>query len=198
LLRAGTLHEAHVIEEAVFGLSVAPKMGKWRARTEIISNIALVACCILFATFLVKNHFLRNNLETKTNLPPAISLVGKKLSFDGIDRTKNQQTLLLVLQQGCRFCEESMPFYHRLIDELANQTKTHIIALLPHSNDENKRYLKDETLEIADVRQVSPLTLGVQGTPELLLLDDTGTIIEQWKGKLPPNQENDVISRLKR
>jgi len=58
-------------------------------------------------------------------------MVGNKLAISGIDWSQSQQTLLLVLQKGCRYCEESVPFYQRLTKEISSQPKTRLIALLP-------------------------------------------------------------------
>lgn len=104
---------------------------------------------------------------------------------------------MLVLQTGCRFCDESTPFYQRLTKELASQSKTHLVVLFPQNYNESKQYLKNKMIEIAYVRQVSLQSIGVQGTPTLILVDSSGTVLEQWVGKLPATQEDAVLARLK-
>jgi hypothetical protein len=52
-----------------------------------------------------------------------------------------------------RFCDESVPFYQRLTKGLSGQSRIHVVAVLPHSGDENKQYLKDKMLAISDVRR---------------------------------------------
>lgn len=173
-------------------------MEKWQRRTEILSNIAFVACCVLFAIFLVKTYlFTSTKQDAKTAIASLPSLVGKKLSIDNIDSSNNQQTLLIILQRGCRFCEESVPFYQRLTKELSNQTRTHLIAVFPPGDVDSKQYLKDKMIDIADVRQIAFRSIGVQGTPTLIMLDNTGTVLEQWVGRLPTAEEDAVILRLK-
>lgn len=160
--------------------------------------MAVIICCVLFAAILAKNYVLSSIKQGARNNPRAqSSLVGKTLSIANIDWSKNQQTLILVLQKGCQFCDESVPFYRRLLTkELSSPTKTHLVAIFPHNNDESKQYLKDKMIEIADVRQASLKSVGVQGTPTLVLVDNTGTVLEQWVGKLPATQEDAVLSRL--
>jgi thioredoxin-related protein len=176
----------------------------WPKYIESIANVALILCCLVVTAFLTRNyissrnHDPNSNPKPKVGSKPASSLVGTKLTTPAIDWTKNQQTLLFVLKKGCRFCDESAPFYQRLTKEFSTQSKTHFIALLPHSNDESKQYLKDKTVDIPDLRQGSAESIGVPGTPTLLLVDNTGTVIEQWLGKLPAVQEEAVIFRLKR
>ena len=39
--------------------------------------------------------------------------------------------------------------------------------------------------------------IGVEGTPTLLLVDESGKVIASWVGKLGPDQEAAVFARLK-
>lgn len=171
-------------------------MKSWRTRLEVVANVALIICCVLFAALLAK-HFIFPSKKQDHRPNPQTSLVGKKLTLDQMDWDRSNQTLLIILQKGCRFCDESAPFYQRLTRELSTQPRTRLVALLPHSDDENKQYLKSKMLEITDVRQASPRLIGVPGTPALVLVDNTGTVLEQWLGRLEPAAEEAVISRLK-
>jgi thioredoxin-related protein len=119
------------------------------------------------------------------------------VSVENVDWASHQQWVLLVLQKGCRFCEESMPFYKRLTAQLSDQANAHLVALLPQTEKESRQYLTDNMVDIADVRQASLRSVGVQGTPTLLLVDKNGTVLEQWLGKVPASQEDTVLSRLK-
>jgi thioredoxin-related protein len=166
-------------------------MNKWRKRIEVASNIAVIICCILFAVLLIKN-FLSNGGQQAP-----VSLIGRKLILGNVDWTQSDHTLVFVLREGCHFCDESAPFYRRLTNEFSNQSKLHLVAILPHSSDESRQYLKEKMIEIADVKQASLSSIGVRGTPTLLLVDNTGTVLEQWTGKLPSDQEDAVLARLK-
>jgi thioredoxin-related protein len=172
-------------------------MKNWRTKLDTIANIALIICCVLFAGFLIRNYLLTSNRQNTNTNPQANSFVGKRLPINFIDWSKNQQTLMLVLQKNCRFCNESMPFYQRLAKELSNQTKTRLVAVLPQSLEESKQYLKENKVEINDVLQASPNSVGVRGTPTLVLIDNDGIVQEQWVGKQSPAKEESVIARLK-
>lgn len=39
--------------------------------------------------------------------------------------------------------------------------------------------------------------LEVRGTPTLILVDESGVAVDVWKGKLPPDAEERVLSKLK-
>lgn len=169
-------------------------MKEWQKRIEALSNVAILVCCILFATLLAKNYLLDRQGPTIKNRQP--SLVGTKLPLANVDWSSHKQSVLLVLQKGCRFCEESMPFYQRLNKELSNES-THVVALLPQDERESRKYLNDQHVGITDVRQVSLTSIGVQGTPTLFLVDSAGSVLEQWTGKIPQTQQDAIITRLK-
>src|ERR1700730_6258014 len=113
-------------------------MREWQKRIETLSNVAMLVCCILFGTFLVKNYLFGSHQPTTGRNPQPASLVGTKLSFPNIDWASHQQSVLLVLQKGCCFCEESMPFYQRLTRQLSNQANTHLVAILPQNEQEGR------------------------------------------------------------
>jgi thioredoxin-related protein len=148
----------------------------------------------LFSILLIKN-FLPASPQPIEDRSPR-SLIGTTLSNTGIDWTQRQQTLLLVLRKGCHFCDESAPFYQRLTRELSANEKTHLVAVLPSKDEESKQYLKEKNLEINDVRQLPARSLGVKGTPTLLLVDTKGVVVNEWLGKLSADQEQNVIARL--
>jgi thioredoxin-related protein len=115
----------------------------------------------------------------------------------GIEWLKSRHTVLLVLQKGCRYCTESAPFYQRLIKETANRNDVKLIALVPQSVTEGKQYLDEIGVGINDIRQVSPSQVKVRGTPTLILVNESGVAADIWKGRLPPEAEAQVLSKLK-
>ena len=102
-----------------------------------------------------------------------------------------------VLQKGCRFCTESAPFYQRLIKETADRNDVKLIALFPQSVTEGKQYLDQIGVNFSDIRQVPPSQVKVSGTPTLILVNESGVAVDVWRGKLPPDAEAQVLSKLK-
>lgn len=169
-------------------------MSGWRKRLEITANVLLIICGSLFCVSLVRIYLLGTHQHVEK--PARQPVVGKKLEAADIEWANNQQTLLLVLQRGCRFCDESAPFYRRLTEELSAKPKTRMVAVLPSAPEETKQYLEEKKIEIPDVRQLAPRSLGVAGTPTLLLVDNNGVVVNEWRGKLSSEQEQSVIDRL--
>jgi len=73
---------------------------------------------------------------------------------------------------------------------------TRLIAVLPQSVEAGRKYLSDLGITVDDIRQAQPSSLGVQGTPTLLLVNKDGVITSSWRGKLPPERELEVIAHL--
>ncbi len=119
---------------------------------------------------------------------------GTKLTFSGIDWEKNGQTLIIALSDKCHFCSESAPFYQRLTRE---HGRAHLVAVLPQSVEDGRKYLESLGVNIDDVRQVSFPSMGLRGTPTLILADDKGVAVDSWLGRLPAEREGDVLSRMR-
>ena len=114
----------------------------------------------------------------------------------GVDWSGNDQTLLVVLQKGCHFCSESAPFYQRLVREAAGRGNIHLIALLPQAPDESRKYLDDLGVAIEDIKQGELDSVGVRGTPTLILINNQGAVTTSWVGKLSADGEAEVLRRL--
>ena len=171
-------------------------MNNLHKRTELLANIAILIVAILLSVVLVKRFFLDNNKPD--NQAAANQLApGDRVPVEGIDWAKSGRTLLLVLQKGCRYCTESAPFYQRLIKETADRNDVKMIALFPQSVTEGKQYLDEIGVKLSDIRQVPPAQVKVIGTPTLILVDQSGIAVDVWRGKLPPDAEAQVLSKLK-
>jgi hypothetical protein len=116
-------------------------------------------------------------------------------SLPDVDWGKNGRTLILAISTRCHFCAESAPFFKRVEKERPRDVK--LVALLPQPVEEARRYLDGEGVHVDEVRQASPQSIGVAGTPTLLLVDARGKVSNVWRGKLQPDDEEKVIATLR-
>jgi hypothetical protein len=163
-------------------------------RLEVLTNLAIIVAAVLLSVVLIKNYLLP--YFSKDGPRDFRVPAGAKVSLPGIDWSNNNQTLLLVLQKGCHFCTESAPFYQRLVRETAGRGNVHLIAVLPQETDEGKKYLDDLGVAIGEVKQAQLDSIGVYGTPTLILVNNQGVVITSWVGKLSADGEAEVLSRL--
>lgn len=171
-------------------------MSNLQKRAEVAANIAIIVVAVVLCVVLVKRFVLDDNKPAAPPGAPNQITAGEKVPV-GMEWVKSGHTVLLVLQKTCRFCTESAPFYQRLVKETANRSDVKVVALFPGTVEESKQYLDGIGVSIADIRQVSPAEVKVSGTPTIILVDENGVAVDVWRGKLPPDKEAEVFSKLK-
>jgi Redoxin len=160
--------------------------------TEVAANIAIVVVAVVVVAVLAKQYLWPRQ---PPKAPPGIA-AGTKLSIADVDWAHNGATLIVALQKGCHFCSESAPFYQRLVNDTKDKTGVKIVAVLPQPFDDARQYLDSIKVPIADVKQEQLSTFGVKGTPTLILVDAHGVVTDSWVGRLPPERETEVITKL--
>lgn len=183
---------------------------------EIATNVSIILVALIGATVLVKNYLLRSpapafkQIET-SNLPggppgqragnnatakpgPA---EGTQVSLQGVSWGQSNKSVVLALSDQCHFCTESAPFYQKLTTELAQRRDVQVIAVFPQRVGDGKQYLGKLGVPISDVRQAAFDSLGVRGTPTLMIVDRNGKVEQSWVGRLSPDKESEVLARLK-
>jgi hypothetical protein len=122
-------------------------------------------------------------------------LRGKAVHLTSAVLAQDQKTVILYLSTTCHFCQESQPFYRRLI-EAKNQTPFKIIAVFPQSVDTTTKYLDLNNIKVDQILNASLSSLGIDGTPTLLIVGGDGAILDSWRGKLTAERENEVLAKL--
>lgn len=187
-------------------------MRKTYRKLQFLSNIATVVIAVLLCIITVKLFFPtsptvsvadipKSNITADSNSrpaakPPQESPVGKSVPLENVDWKENKKTLVLYISTTCRFCNESSPFYKRLVEKYADGKNVKLVAVLPQSVDEAKKHLTDLGVGINDVRNARLTSIGVSATPTLLLVNESGVISEYWRGKLTEDREKEVFSKL--
>jgi hypothetical protein len=171
-------------------------------KVEVLTNIAVIAAAIVLCAVLAKKHLLVSEKTQMANVaaaPRSIARqnlnIGKKISVPGIE-WNHQRTLLLVLSTTCRFCTESAPLYQTL--EKEKPANVRLIAVLPQGLGESRTYLTKLGLTFPDIVQTSLASVGVSGTPALILVDQSGLVKQFWIGKLPEAESAKLVASLKR
>lgn len=161
-------------------------------RIELAANVAIIIVAVLLGYFLIQKFFF----PVKPVAPPIVKIEnGIKVDIPNVDWQKNQKTLVLYVRKGCHFCTESMPFYKILVENQP-KTNTKLVVVSPDETDVSKKYLSENGIEVNYVEQANLSSIGVHGTPTLLLVNDKGEVSNSWVGKLPSDEEKEVTSQL--
>ena len=158
-----------------------------KVKIETTANIIV----ILFAV-IVGSVFLKDRLSTPAPEPDAVKAGDNLTNLEGWDWSAHDQTLVLGLRKGCHFCEDSAPFYQRLTTQQGGSNAT-IVAVFPDSADAVKEVVQSEGLRVHALAGVPLERLKISGTPTLLLVNRSGTVVNAWIGMLSPRQELEVM-----
>jgi len=136
---------------------------------------------------------------TRVKLKPpdeaGMLLVGSPLSLP-LDWTSKKQTLLMAIDDSCPHCTESGSLYQRLAAE-ASKNGTYTVVLVKGPVDQARIFLRDNSVTVNDVRQVSFEQVGLFAVPAFICVDSHGIIRGIWVGALDTNEESDLVERLR-
>lgn len=160
-----------------------------KTKIEGVANVAVILIGVAIGSLYLKDRF--------STISPQVNEVkaGDRLTrLDGWDWGAHDQTLVLALRKGCHFCEDSAPFYQRLVAmQKQDWQATGIVAVFPDPEDRVRGVVQSEGLQVQALAGVPLKGLKVSLTPTLLLVDKNGTVLNAWVGVLSPRQELEVI-----
>jgi thiol-disulfide isomerase/thioredoxin len=166
-------------------------MSKLSKYIDITANVLIIVVALLFIGILVQRYFFPN-LGNSERITPTI---GKHLNLPDETFAAQSKTIVLALQTTCHFCNESAPFYKRLV-KITNEKNIKIVAIFPQSVEESTEHLNQLGVTGIEVRQ-SPLSVVyTSGTPTLILVNKKGEVLDFWVGKLTPDKEVEVINQI--
>ncbi|HYG09298.1 MAG TPA: hypothetical protein VD835_04935, partial [Pyrinomonadaceae bacterium] len=70
------------------------------------------------------------------------------------------------------------------------------MAVLPQKPAEAQKYLSDHGITVDEIRQAVQGAEYARATPTLMIVDNSGSVVESWVGKLPPEKEAEVLERF--
>jgi len=175
-------------------------------KLEVLANVAVVITSLVLCSVLVKKYFFSaakqeasvevaqaKSPDSNASRRPSIQ-TGTKISLPGIDWSKSTRTVVLALSTTCHFCSESAPFYQKLQQQKQNGVS--LVAVFPQPVEDSRNYLNRLGVSVTDVVQNSLASVGVSGTPTLLLIDSQGSVTDSWVGKLSDTEAAKVIAQI--
>src|SRR5688572_6578656 len=91
-------------------------MNKVNEKVELVANVLIVVVALLLIGVFVQRYFFSS--PTAANQPQRQQpTVGKKINLENVDFSAQPKTVVIALQTTCGYCNESAPFYKRLLKE---------------------------------------------------------------------------------
>ena len=111
-----------------------------------------------------------------------------------------EQTLILFVRSGCRYCTASMPFYRQLAEAARHQAGgVRLVAVSHEPREILARYLEEHQVRVDSAVSLSPAELRhfrVNGTPTLLLVTRKQVVRKAWIGQLNEPQQRQVFASI--
>src|SRR6516164_2049322 len=113
-----------------------------KSKIEAAANLIVIVFAVV-----VGSVFLKDRLSPPAPEPEAVKAGDKLPNLDGWDWASHEETLVLGLRKGCHFCEDSGPFYQRLMaQQEQGGSSPAILAVFPDPADTAKEVAKSEGL----------------------------------------------------
>ena len=157
---------------------------------ERIANIAIIVAVAVFLFVVIRGDLTAHRISPA----PPQNLIGKTLSNTGAEFPKDRSSIVLVLSTQCHFCRDSLPFYKLLSEKVRG--KLNVVALLPEPQAEGQAYMRAAGVEANQVLSSSLDSIGVRGTPTVLLVDGSGVVKRSWVGMLDEKGQEKLLESV--
>lgn len=166
---------------------------KIRHGLEVTTNLCVVLVCV----FVIRTLLHRDRISSYAAVPQQVALkVGGPFTVN-LPLDHSRETLVLALSAHCKFCAASVPFYSRLLVASKNGTQgLPIVAIFPNDQSEVQTFAARLGPSLKTVAGQDFQSLGIYGTPTLVLLDNTGRIRRVWTGELSSKDEQAVLKTV--
>lgn len=167
---------------------------KIRGILEVTVNVAILLAAVTALSAFVLNYVVKPK-------GPSFSLgLARGTRFPSVpqvDFHNSPQTLLIAIDTKCSYCQDSVPFFQKLVKAQQESGKAiHIVALFPNPQAEVTRYIQQNQLSMETVAGVNFGSLRVDGTPMMILLNSDGEVDDFWIGKIEANVQEKIIKSL--
>lgn len=169
----------------------APK----KSSLDTVANIAIILVCAIAAFVLIRNQFF----PPRPPGPPQVEKGEQFAQLKAVVPAGSQKALVVAVSPTCHFCNDSMPFYKRLIDE-RNQKGSPVkfLAAVPseQAKDEESKKFASAGAQPDGMVHLDFSSIKVPGTPTMLLVDNNGKVLDVWVGKQDEKGEKDILEAL--
>lgn len=151
-----------------------------------IANVAVIVAVVVFL-FLAFHGDIGGRQSPRD---PSQELIERTIALPGVQFSKGQNSLVVAVSTTCHFCKDSLPFYKQLAEK--SRGRLNLVAVLPQP--EAQKFLQDAGVQATQVVSVSLDSIGVNGTPTVLLVNEKGKVKHAWSGGLDEKGQEDLLA----
>jgi len=157
-----------------------------KINNSTLFNVGIIAACGAVFGFQLL-HQLQPLPRSTAVLEPGERVKG----VEGLQ--ESGKTLILITASTCHFCTESMTFYRKL-SSLARSRGTRLVGVSWESPERNRAYLTSHGVDVDEIVSASKTSIGIRGTPTVILVNSRGVVLNSWPGKLDEPTETEVLN----
>lgn len=161
-------------------------------KLEFTANVLIVVVAVLLIGVFAQRYLFYSAPVKPERVQPTI---GKKLNLADTNFSEKPKTVVLALQSTCRFCNDSAPFYKKML-EATKGKNIQFVAVFPTEVEESRKHLENLGINGFEVKQASFSVFDVSSTPTLILTNSKGEVEKFWVGQLTAEKETEVINQL--
>ncbi len=167
-----------------------------KSTLDTVANIAIILVCAIAAVVLVRNQFF------PPEPPPRPGQAEKGETLAALKQALpagTQRAMVVALSPTCHFCNESMPFYKKLIEERNSKSSpVKVIAAVPSeaAKAEEAKKFAEAGVQPDQMVTMDFSAIKVPGTPTVLHVDNNGKILDVWVGKQDSGGERQILKAL--
>lgn len=170
-------------------------MSWYRPGLERIGQLAFIAMCLVVCAVGIQRL-----LASPVAAPgrPAPLQPGTKVDLhQALKPNRAQGSLVLALSTNCQYCTDSMPFYRTLAAlDVVSDGRIQLAAVSLQPEEQMRAYLESHQIAVRPVVLFRDSGLAIRGTPTVVLVDRSGTVVNSWAGQLQPAEEAALVREV--
>jgi hypothetical protein len=157
---------------------------------EAVANTLSIVTCLTVIAVILSAYVPMHKVVAgfKKNAPAPL--------IPGIMYAASPQSLLLFLNSGCGYCQQSLPFYSRITKEAAVSRTTKVIAVFSSTEEKPELFLSNHGISVDQIVTADFRKLAISVTPTVMLVDHSGRILDFWIGMIPQSREGSVLRHV--
>lgn len=167
-------------------------MSKVSAKYKYFSHLVNI---LIFLTLVSITVYVVRSYIASPKASPVISR-GNTLEIRSVDWKNADQWVVLFLQTGCNYSDLSKPMYEKIAEKFYEDADRKLLIISPEKDSLFEKYIESFNVPGAGFVKTSFSKLGIDATPTMLLVDNTGVVQEVFKGKLPFKREMELLTSL--
>ena len=135
-------------------------MSEMKTKIEAIANVTVIVVALALG------YVMLNRYVASSHVPHSVAAGDRLAKLPGLDWNQHRRTLVLVLNTGCHFCQDSIPFYQKLAQaQRPGRDVPEIVDVFPNEAEMVRQSTAHEGLTIQSIAALSIVAIALVASP---------------------------------